>query len=163
MVLRHARYVRLVKISVLLLRLGDDVDYIVHASLQLGVGLYGQQIGRALHHLIQVGRYVAVNERQLALLAPQKSARAAQILHRRLRLVQRERHQRAFLRAQAREPEIILQRHSVERRLSQRSVAVADGIAAEATDEKGCDGKSGQNAKRVDIFHVGIICIKGQR
>ena len=112
---RHACYVRLIQITVVLLRPSDEVYYAVHCVFELGVFLQGEQIGGTFHHLVQVGSHETVWKRQFVLHSVQVVAGLAQVVHCRAHLVEGERNKYFFLCLEAWKPEVVLQRDLLER------------------------------------------------
>ena len=133
---------RFVEITVGSLCRNYDIDYLIHATLQLLIGLDGEQVSRSLHNLEQVGSHVTCQRQQtFGLLSPQVCPDTPEILHGRLGLAQRKGHKRMLLRLEAREPEVVLYLHFLEWYRLQSFSAFGIGGRAAATAQR-CTAKN---------------------
>ena len=108
---RYAGDVRFIQVSVGLLCVAYEVDDAVHGVFQCRVFLQSQQIGSPFHHLVEVGCYETMRERQLVFDAMQVVACFSEVVHSRTYLVEGERYKYFFLCFQAGKPKIVFQRY----------------------------------------------------
>ena len=108
----------LIKITIRGLRCGNDVDNLIHLTLQRLILLQREQICRTLHNLKEVGCNI-VGALQLFghTLPTQICAHTAEVLHGIRGLLQREWHKCFLLCFEAWKPETIIQRHLLKRDL----------------------------------------------